>query len=247
MIKKNYKMAGKVISVDSLYEYTHDYCADYLYTGDEKPDIYVDITQKDIDFEREQALKTDEAEGFEAYDYGDDYLESLAVYRSIAEQMLEHDTFLFHGSVIAVDGSAYIFTAKSGTGKSTHTRLWRELLGEKAVMVNDDKPLIRITRDCAIACGTPYNGKHALGSNIEVPIKAVCILTRSPENFVEPMQPAEAFPTLYTQIYRPETKAKLTKTLDLMDGFLTKTKIYKGGFNMDISAAELAYNTMNKE
>ncbi|MBQ6554588.1 MAG: hypothetical protein IJR45_01450 [Firmicutes bacterium] len=246
MIQKNYKMAGRVISIDSLHRYTHDYCADYLYTGSEKPDIYVEITQKDIDFEREQSIKTDEAEGFEPYDYGDDYLESLAVYRSIAEQMLDFGAFLFHGSVIAVDGNAYIFTAKSGTGKSTHTRLWRELLGEKAVMVNDDKPLIRITETAAVACGTPYNGKHCLGSNIEVPIKAVCILTRSPENFVEPMSPADAFPTLYTQIYRPETKANLTKTLDLMDGFLTKTKIYKGGFNMDISAAELAYRIMSE-
>lgn len=246
MIQKNYKMAGQVISVDSLHQYVHDYCADYLYESGAEPDIYVTVSQKDIDFEREQALKTDEAEGFEAYDYGDDYLESLAVYRSIAEQMLEHNTFLFHGSVIAVDNKAYVFTAKSGTGKSTHTRLWRELLGEKAVMVNDDKPLIRITENGAVACGTPYNGKHYLGSNIEVPIQAVCILTRSPENFVVPMSPADAFPTLYTQIYRPETKAKLAKTLDLMDGFLTKTKIYKGGFNMDISAAELAYRIMSE-
>lgn len=246
MIQKNYKMAGRVISVDSLHQYVHDYCADYLYTGAETPDIYVRIEQKDIDFEREQAVKTDEAEGFEAYDYGDDYLESLAVYRSIAEQMLDYNTFLFHGSVIAVDNKAYIFTAKSGTGKSTHTRLWRELLGEKAVMVNDDKPLIRITENGAVACGTPYNGKHCLGSNIEVPIQAVCILTRSPENFVVPMSPAEAFPTLYTQIYRPDHKEGLSKTLELMDGFLIKTKIFKGGFNMDISAAELAYKVMSE-
>lgn len=72
-------------------------------------------------------------------------LEETAVYRKIADKMVDYDTFVFHGSVIAVEGQAYLFTAKSGTGKSTHTRLWREMLGDKAVMVNDDKPMLRVT------------------------------------------------------------------------------------------------------
>ena len=84
----------------------------------------------------------------------DDYLETLAVCRKIAERMPEYDTFLFHGSCIAVDGVGYLFTAKSGTGKSTHTRLWRELLDNRATMVNDDKPLIRIADDGLVIYGT---------------------------------------------------------------------------------------------
>ena len=106
----------------------------------------------------------------------DDYLETLAVCRKIAERMPEHNTFLFYGSCIAVDGAGYVFTAKSGTGKSTHTRLWRELLDNRATMVNDDKPLIRIADDDAIIYGTPWDGKHPLSHNIAVPLKAICIL-----------------------------------------------------------------------
>ena len=106
----------------------------------------------------------------------DDYLETLAVCRRIAERMPEHDTFLFYGSCIAVDGAGYVFTAKSGTGKSTHTRLWREMLGVRAVMVNDDKPLIRIADDGSVIYDPPWDCNHHLSHNIAVPLKAICIL-----------------------------------------------------------------------
>ena len=111
-------------------------------------------------------------------------METLAVYRKIADQMLSYDTLLFHGSVVAVDETGYLFTAKSGTGKSPHARLWREYLGERAVMVNDDKPLLQITKNGVIAYGTPWDGKHHLSSNIAVPLKAICILTRASENHI---------------------------------------------------------------
>ena len=95
-------------------------------------------TQSDIDFEREKSAREDTKEGIPIRHFSDAYLETLAVYRKIADHLLSCDTLLFHGSVIAVDGEGYLFTAKSGTGKSTHTRLWREYFGERAVMVNDE-------------------------------------------------------------------------------------------------------------
>ena len=137
-----YKMAGKIIEINSLYKKVHDYCKEYSCVCE--PDITVSITQADIDYERKKSAAADTAEGRTPHVSPDDYLEELAVYRKIAEKMPEYDTFLFHGSAVAVDRVCYIFTAKSGTGKSTHTRLWRTLLGERAVMVNDDKPLIRV-------------------------------------------------------------------------------------------------------
>ena len=77
-----------------------------------------------------------------------------------------------------MDGQAVLFTAKSGTGKSTHTKLWRDLFGERAVMVNDDKPLLRILKDGVLVCGTPWDGKHRLSTNCALPLKAICILER---------------------------------------------------------------------
>ncbi|MBQ1389948.1 MAG: hypothetical protein IIY78_10040 [Clostridia bacterium] len=237
-----YKIADKTIEIISLHKRVHDYCKDYHIEG--IPDFTVTITQPDIDYEKIQSAKTCAAEGKTPIDSPDDYLEELAVYRKIAEKMPEYDTFLFHGSAIAVDGQTYLFTAKSSTGKSTHSKLWRMLLGERAVMVNDDKPLIRVNNNGITVFGTPYNGKHRLGNNISLPLKAICILEQSAENHIKRINKKEAYTILLQQTYRPSDILALTKTLSLVDKMANSVEIYKLGCNMDISAAELSYNTM---
>ncbi len=156
-----------------------------------------------------------------------------------------YDTILFHGSVIAVDGYAYMFTATSGTGKSTHAALWRKLLGERAVMVNDDKPLLHIG-ETTTAYGTPYDGKHRLSNDISVPLKAVCILERSSENHIETISKSDAYPMLLQQVYRPNDVFALRKTLTLLDKMACNVKFFRLGCNMDISAAELSYGFMSR-
>ena len=241
MITRKYKIADKVVEVNSIYDEVHEYCSDYQ--TDEPADYSVTTTQADIDFEREKSAREDEVEGIPVRHFSDSYLEELAVYRKIAEQMIDFDTVLFHGSVVAVDGVGYIFTAKSGTGKSTHTRLWREYFGDRAVMVNDDKPLLHIA-DTVTAYGTPYNGKHRLGTNISVPLKAICILTRAEDNHIEPITREQAYTMLLQQVYRPADMLKMAKTLELMDRLADIVKLYRLGCNMDISAAKIAFEGM---
>ena len=236
-----YKIADKVVEVKSIYVEVHEYCADYL--TDEPADYSITTTQADIDFEREKSAREDEVEGIPIRHFSDSYLEELAVYRKIAEIMLDFDTVLFHGSVVAVDGVGYLFTAKSGTGKSTHTRLWREYFGERAVMVNDDKPLLHIA-DTVTAYGTPYNGKHRLGTNTSVPLNAICILNRSADNHIEPITRKQAYTMLLQQVYRPANMLKMAKTLELVDRLADSVKLYRLGCNMDISAAKIAYEGM---
>ena len=242
MINRKYKIADKVVEVNSIYNEVHEYCCDYV--TDEDADYSVTSSQADIDYERERSAREDELEGRTIQQYPDSYLEELAVYRKIATKMTEYDTILFHGSVIAVDGIGYLFTAKSGTGKSTHTRLWREYFGERAVMVNDDKPLLRVTDNGVTAYGTPYNGKHRLGANIAVPLKAICVLKRSDNNHIEPITREQAYAMLLQQVYRPADGEKLMKTLDLVDRLADNVRLYKLGCNMDISAAKVAYEGM---
>ena len=132
-ISNTYNFADINVEIESIYPYVHELCSEYVTSM--PADFRIKIKHDDICFERERLDNTKAT---------DEYLETLAVYRRIAEIMPEYDGFLFHGSSIEVDGSAYIFTAKSGTGKSTHAALWRKLLKDKAVMINDDKPLIRL-------------------------------------------------------------------------------------------------------
>lgn len=234
MISKCYKIADKNVEINSLYEEVHEYCKEYL--TEEKPDYSVTINQNDIEEEKKKI----EAK---LSNLSTSYIEQLAVYRKIAEKMLDYDTLLFHGSAISVDNEVYLFTAKSGVGKSTHTRLWREYLGKKAIMVNDDKPLIKIS-DKAIVYGTPYNGKHRLSTNISVPLKAICILTRSKDNHIEKITKEKAYTMIVQQSYRSNNPEKMMKTLGLIDKMLDKIDLYLLGCNMDIEAAKVSYEGM---
>ena len=234
MITGRYEFAGKAVEVNSLYEKVHEYCADYK--TDAPADFEVVISDDDIEYEREHA---------ERKGYADGYLEELAVYRKISEKMPFYDTILFHGSVVAVDGAAYMFTAASGTGKSTHAALWREYFGDRAVMVNDDKPLLHIG-DVVTAYGTPYDGKHRLSNKIAVPLKAICILTRAPENSIVPVTKSEAYPMLIQQAYRPNDVFALRKTMTLVDRLAGSVGLFKLGCNMELEAARVAYEGMNQ-
>ena len=171
---------------------------------------------------------------------------TLAVYRKIADYLLSCDTLLFHGSVIAVDGEGYLFTAKSGTGKSTHTRLWREYFGERAVMVNDDKPLLHITDSGVTAYGTPWDGKHRLSTNIAVPLKGICILTRDTTNHIKQAESHAAYPMIVQQTNRSLSADGMKQTLSLIDRMLTVVPVYRLGCNMNIEAARGAYEGMNR-
>lgn len=239
-----YIFADRRVRIHSLHGDVHALCQAYRSCG--TPDLEVRTDQADIAFEREKSAREDAVEGIPARSFPDGYLETLAVCRRIAERLPDCDTFLFHGSAIAVDGQAYIFTAKSGTGKSTHARLWRELLGDRAVMVNDDKPLIRITDKGAVVYGTPWDGKHHLSSNIAVPLRAVCPLERAAENHIRAITPSEALPMLLRQVYRPMDAAAMEKTMKLIDRLMKAVRFYRLGCNMSIEAARLSYDAMRR-
>ena len=238
---KNYKIADRVVEINSLYERVHTLCSGY--ETNEPADFTVTVRSEDIIREKEKSDAEYAYEGHPLPNFSNDLLEETAVYRKIAEKMLDYDTFVFHGSVVAVDGAAYLFTAKSGTGKSTHTRLWREMFGDRAVMVNDDKPLIRVENGVTVY-GTPWNGKHRLGENISAPLKAICILTRAEENHIEPVSKSQAYAMLLQQVYRPQSNMAMAKTLKLIDRLAEQVKLYRLSCNMDISAAQTAYNAM---
>lgn len=237
------RIAGHAVAVTSKSRYSRKNCEAYL--CDDEPDFTVELKPQDIDFERAVAEQERAIEGLPKKVFADHVLERTALQRKIAEQFFEYDILLFHGSVIAVDGEGYLFTAKSGTGKSTHTRLWREMLGDRAIMVNDDKPFLRVLPDRVIVCGSPWNGKHSLGSNIDVPLKAICIVERGERNEITQISNNEAVPMLLQQSNRPLQPALLPKYLELVEKIANKTNFYRLKCNMDPEAARISYQAMS--
>ncbi len=237
------KLAEKIIEIEHLFPYIEEYCRDYIVSDSDVSDFSICVSEEDIECEREKSRNEDLAEGVKVREFSDDYLETLAAYRKIAEISPQFDTVLFHGSAVAVDGAGFLFTAKSGTGKSTHTRLWRERFGDRAVMVNDDKPLIKICEDgSAVVYGTPWDGKHRLGNNISVPLKALCILKRGETNEIAEITKQEAYPMLLQQVYRPRDPVSMKKTMELLERLNVKLTELK--CNMSPEAAEVSYSFM---
>ena len=239
-------IAGIPIGIRAQYELVKDYCADFL--TDEAPEFTVTSTTEIIRREQERSDRQDEAEGKPAFPHTDAYLEELGIYREIAEQLLDRDILLFHGSAIAVDGQVYLFTAKSGIGKSTHARKWREMLGNRAVMVNDDKPMLKITPEGCWACGTPWNGKHRLGSNVMLPLKAICVLERAEKNSIRKMDAWDLLPVLMQQSYHPLDPGKSGKVTELIGTLAEHVEFYTMQCNnMEEDAARVSYEMMSKE
>lgn len=237
------EIAGRVAAVSSLFESTRDYCQAYLTR--EKPDFFVAVSREDLIFEQNWLDEEARQEGFRQRNFSEPYLDRAAIQRKIAERLFDWDTLLFHGSAVAVDGEGYLFTAKSGTGKSTHTRLWRQFFGDRAMMINDDKPFLRITETGVLVCGAPWSGKHGLDSNVTVPLKGICILERGQENRIRKAEVEEILPMLCHQSYQPLAPGRLPKHRELVEALAKNTPLWHMTCSKDPEAAMVSYSAMS--
>lgn len=223
-------LAGYPFTIDNRYEYVKALCHDYWM---QKPGELIAVGKKDI--AREQT---------DGGSWPASYLESLAVYRAICERLVARDVVLFHCSALAYRQRGYLFAATSGTGKSTHARLWREVLGNAVRMINDDKPLLRITSDGVTVYGTPFAGKEGLQENSSAPpVAGIVLLHQAGTNSIRKLSPQEAYPMLLNQTYRPKDAAGLIKTLELVQR-LSELPVYSMGCTISREAVALAVQTL---
>ena len=96
-----------------------------------------------------------------------------------------------------------------------------------------------------MACGSPWNGKHGLGCNLSVPLKAICILERGEENRIQAIPAKQALSMLLQQSNRPMNAAHLPKYLELLDRLACGTKFYRLACNMEPQAARVSYQMMS--
>lgn len=238
-------LAGQVVGIRSLYDEVFHLCQDYLSEGQEVS-FRIETTPEDIRFEQEKSLREAALERKAAVLYPDSYLETLAVYRKIAVSMPEYDTWLMHGSAVAVGEEAFLFTAASGTGKTTHTRLWLEQI-PGACVVNGDKPLLRMRDGLCEICGTPWSGKETMNRNVIVPLRAVCFLNRGVENRIEEIPFRDAAPLLLQQSFRCSDPSVMQKTMTLVKRLGDSTRFYRLFCNMEPEAALVSWNGMRNK
>ncbi|HIX58415.1 MAG TPA: hypothetical protein IAA45_01690 [Candidatus Blautia gallistercoris] len=160
--------------------------------------------------------------------------------------LTKYDAFLLHSAVVAVDGKAYAFAAPSGVGKTTHTQLWLRLFGERAQMVNGDKPIFRFMDGVLYACGTPWQGKEELGNNIMRPVQAICFLEQSTENQIYSLNAKEVSRRIFSQILIPKEETEFDRFWKLLEKLLAAVDFYLLCCNRDLEAAQLAYQSMRR-
>ena len=144
------------------------------------------------------------------------------------------------------DGMAYAFAAPSGTGKTTHTRLWLQQFGSRAQVINGDKPVYRFLDQRLYACGTPWQGKEQMGNNLICPVQAICFLEQSPNNEIRPLQPAEINSRIFRQILIPKEEQDFDRFWPLLERLVTSVNFYLLKCNREPEAAQLAYQTMRR-
>lgn len=236
------EIAGVVFRVQPMFLSTREYCRPYL--TDRDSEFFVTVTRDDLLFEQMMLEKEAVEEGLKIRKFQDPFLERATIQRKVADHLLDRNILMLHGSTVSVDGSAYLFTAPCGTGKSTHTRLWRELFGERAIMVNDDKPFLQITSSGVLAYGSPWSGKHGLASNVCVPLKGICLLHRGKENKIQRTDPENLTAMLRHQAHSPTDTSLEHRMFSLVDALMEKVPLWEMYCNKELDAAKVAYSAM---
>ena len=242
------QLAGRVIEIHTLYELTYNRCKNYIISDKAliEPEIIVNISQNDLDDEEKRIL-TYQKNGStkDVLVYTPEQIETRVIYRRITEELLQYNTILMHGSVIATKGNGFMFTAPSGVGKTTRTRLWIDNISD-SIVVNGDKPLIKVSSESVYACGTPWGGKEGWNNNTIVPLRAVFLLERiekGEQTSIAEVRLGEAFVALAHQTYQCGEPDALQKTLRLLREFDGKVKFYKFRSAPTLEAVRLAYET----
>ena len=229
-----YRIADLNIELKNRYDYIEKQCASYLAPEGAVPDLVIEVSEEEID----RAIE----EGEGRFSRG--YYESICAYRRLCTAILHDDAILVHSAVVEVGGRAYAFSAQSGTGKSTHIKLWAKYFPGQVDIINGDKPILRRKGDQFIVYGTPWCGKEGWQRNVSAPLAAICFLERSKENYIRPMTASEAVDRIFHQMLHPRGRREMELTLSLADSLIKNVPIYLLGCDISREAAALSFTTL---
>lgn len=235
MVNFKIKIVDTVLEINAFNESTKRYCKVFL--SEEESNYVITMTEEDLKNERTTS------------ETGKVYVneEISALYRKIAELFVEKNILVFHGSSFMVDNNGFLITARSGVGKSTHSRNLKALLGDKFIYINDDKPLLKVNENSVTVYGTPWNGKERRSNNISAPLRAVFFLARGETNtYRKVVNKEEIYVKMISQIYLPKEKAKREKALKVADQILKNINFYEINVTKDIESAKMTYEEIIK-
>lgn len=229
-----YNIAGIIVDMNVRYPRLRRQSAAYEYDGEREANVKIRLSSEFY----QQMLAENPHLDYEMIEYiwmGAEFYNALVHFNGM----------LLHSSCVVYEDKAYLFSAPCGTGKSTHTQLWLKRF-PGAYILNDDKPAIRITDKGVYAFGTPFSGKTSQNVNKAAPIRGICIIGRDSTNHVESVDPDDALFNILNQTVRPSAEDDMSKMLTTLDAVLKQVPVYRLYCNMELEAAEVSYNGMNR-
>ncbi|MGN0164259.1 MAG: hypothetical protein ACI4EA_11895 [Candidatus Ornithomonoglobus sp.] len=229
-----YNIAGIIVDMNVRYPRLRNQSSAYEYHGDRETNVKIRLSDE---FYKQRLIENPHL------DY--EMIEYIWMGSEFYNALIHFNGMLLHSSCVVYNGEAYLFSAPCGTGKSTHTQIWlRRFPG--AYILNDDKPAIRLTDKGVYAFGTPFSGKTSQNVNAYAPIKGICVIGRDTTNHIEPIEPDDALFNIMNQTVRPAGEEEMGKMLTTLDTVLKQVPVYRLYCNMELEAAEVSYNGMNK-
>ncbi len=229
-----YKIADFITEYTPRYANLRQLSEPFVYNGDRQTDIELFVTDENLKNTDARMAQPDLAKT-------ENFLYSSAFNRSI----IRSGGMLVHSSGIICNGGAYLFSAASGVGKSTHTRLWLRAFGDKVHIFNDDKPVVRLYDNEVIAYGTPFDGGSGIALNESAPLKAIVFIERAEENAIRPASSKEIIQNLYFQTAHMVGAKTAQAMLQNFEHLLqSPVRFYILSCNQDIEAAHVAYNSI---
>ena len=236
------KIGNIVANIQSNHSYVKRICEAYLSVED--PNCKIIIEPHLLEKEKEALITIKNVADYLPEDAEDWFLEVYVLLHKLLSKLPEYDMLFLHGSAIRYKGKAYIFVAPSGTGKSTHTRLWQERFGDEVTVINDDKPFLAFRDNKVYLCGTPWRGKHNIGENLEAELAGICILMRGERDEIHSLNPSDAVQDIIQQCNLSRYNENVLKALDLIDRLLSAVPVYRLSCTPTQNAVEVSHKGM---
>ena len=235
MVNFRIKIVDKALEINAFNESTKKYCGNFL--SEEEPDYTIIMTEEDLKNER-----TNSSDGKVYVNE-----EISALYRKIANLLVEENIIVFHSSSFMVNGNAFLITARSGVGKSTHSRNLKQFIGDDFIYINDDKPMLKVEDNNVTVYGTPWNGKERISNDVSAPLRAIMFLSRGATNtYRKIVNKEEIYIKMISQIYLPKEKSKREKALKVADQLLKNVNFYEINVTKDLESAKMTYEEIIK-
>lgn len=229
-----YKIADIVVEMKQAFEETAYWYKPYLYDGEEEPEFSLEADPKRMEYLVKNGVDITPA-----------IAENMVLCNDFNRKLMKYFGSFLHSSALLFDGKAYLFSANSGVGKSTHTKKWLARFGDRAQIINDDKPSFRFIDGKCIVYGTPFAGGTDIQQNISAELGALVFIERAEENFLEKLSPSKSISLLVNQSPRRANKQIGERQLEMFSMLLTKYPAYLLHCNLDDSAVDAALGILN--